>query len=108
MNKMLNARGFTLIELVVVIVILGILAATAAPRFIDVSSSAKVATLESIAGTMKSSIKLVNMKARVKGLEITDSNPGNQAAYLIDFGNASAESIGETYALKVKLSLVTS
>ena len=70
MNKMLNARGFTLIELVVVIVILGILAATAAPRFIDVSSSAKVATLESIAGTMKSSIKLVNMKARVKDLKL--------------------------------------
>ncbi len=91
MNKMLNARGFTLIELVVVIVILGILAATAAPKFIDLSSSAKVATLESIAGTMKSSIKLVNMKARVKGLEITDSNPGDQAAYLIDFGNESAE-----------------
>ena len=70
MNKMLNARGFTLIELVVVIVILGILAATAAPRFIDVSSSAKVATLDSIAGTMKSSIKLVNMKARVKDLKL--------------------------------------
>lgn len=66
MNKQ---KGFTLIELVVVIVILGILAATAAPKFIDVSTDAKVATIENIAGSLKTAATLANMKARVKGCE---------------------------------------
>lgn len=66
---MKNSKGFTLIELVVVIVILGILAATAAPKFIDVSSDAKAATIESIAGSLKTAAELTNMKARIKGCE---------------------------------------
>jgi len=87
-----DIRGFTLIELVVVIVILGILAVTAAPKFIDLTSDAKVATLNSIKGTMKSTINLVKAKARVKGLSPIPSNPGSgQSAYVVDFGFGSAE-----------------
>jgi MSHA pilin protein MshA len=60
--------GFTLIELVIVIVILGILAAVAVPRFVDLSSSARVAAIQSLGGSVNSALTLVFAKTSVAGL----------------------------------------
>jgi len=61
-------KGFTLIELVIVIIILGILAVTAAPKFINVSKEARIATLNGLAGTFRSSVQLIHAKAQIKNL----------------------------------------
>jgi MSHA pilin protein MshA len=64
-NSFNKQKGFTLIELVVVIVILGILAATAAPKFIDLTGDARKSVVQGVQGSVNSAINLVHAKAIV-------------------------------------------
>ncbi len=59
---MLKASGYTLIELVVVIVVLGILSVTALPRFLNFSSDANVSVVKGTAGALQSSVDLAHSK----------------------------------------------
>lgn len=60
--------GFTLIELVIVIVILGILAAAALPRFSDLSADARNATLNGLAGSVRSASVIAKATQLARGL----------------------------------------
>ncbi|MGL6171784.1 MAG: type II secretion system protein [Vibrio sp.] len=61
--------GFTLIELVVVIVILGILAVTAAPRFLNLQNDARKASLQGLKGAIDGAAGIVYGKAAIQGKE---------------------------------------
>ena len=55
---MRNEKGFTLIEIVMVIILLGILAAVAIPRFIDMSNQAKISATKGILGGTRGAIAI--------------------------------------------------
>ncbi|KXO09522.1 MSHA pilin protein MshA [Moritella sp. JT01] len=66
--------GFTLIELVITIIVLGVLAATAIPRFINLRGDAKKAAVENFYGSLQETVNLLHMKAQIKnklGSDIT-------------------------------------
>ena len=94
---MKKQNGFTLIELVVVIIILGILAVTAAPKFINLQSDAKASTVKGLKAAIQGADSLIQSKSLIAGNEsvavadgptvIVDSADTTVA---LNFGHATA------------------
>ena len=82
-KRLSNRKGFTLVELLVVISIIGILAAIAVPRFTDATNSAKVAKIQADLRTIDSAIAIYYAKnsAYPTAADIIDGTKGTLATF---------------------------
>ncbi len=85
-----NKKGFTLIELIIVIVIIGTLAAIAIPRYLDMRARAQTAAADGITGNLRAAAGIAYTDYGVNGSNVGNINATTVLAYMTDRGSVTA------------------
>ena len=98
-------KGFTMIELIMVIVILGILAAVALPRFYDLQTDARKAKADAILGTIRSASAIAHSAALVNGMTaaagVTQKVTMEGQTVYLDYGYPKGDATGIVLAANI-------
>lgn len=97
----MKKNGFTLIELMVVITIIGLISSIAMPRFVEITNSAKVANVQGNLSSMRTAIGMYNVKTGEypRESQIIRNNNGEGPDLQEIFGGTDTKSKEDKYAL---------
>src|SRR5688572_16257020 len=90
--KVRNVKGFTLIELVLVIVIIGVLAAVAVPTFVNLTEDARRASVQAALGEMRAAVSMSYARRAANGTA-TFNTPGE-----LDGNTCGGPAVAQQYA----------
>jgi MSHA pilin protein MshA len=93
MRTRFNHNGFTLIELIIVVIVLGIISVLALPRFLNIQDNAATSTVQGVAGSLHSSLQLANARVQIDEADTTIEYSGETITLVAGMPQASAGSL---------------